>query len=242
MARISDSNPTALDFEPIDGVQPEAAATPSAATAPTDELVDAKDDFSGVPAGFSDAAHAQFPTSDGFPRYTQGDKEWGSQPLGAGTLTLAEAGCAMSSAAMAASGMDGITVTPSDADSLAKSEGAMIGNRINFDKLVLGDVHAKRVDGFTPKDIDAELAAGRPVEIAVHHHSADPDHNDHWILLTRRDPSGTYHANDPASGKSITLHVDDHGVLTSDEKGRYNHAPSDFYRFTGSAVTFSRPS
>src|SRR6185312_7638761 len=81
---------------------------------------------------FSDAAHASFPTSNGYPIYRQGDSEWANQKIGTGanSKNLHQVCCAMSSAAMAMSKLTGTTITPAMIDAFMKANGGMNGNNI----------------------------------------------------------------------------------------------------------------
>ena len=193
-------------------------------------------------------------TSNGYPLYKQGDTSWGGQQIGTHanigkdqSHTLRAKGCALSSMAMALSGITGQTVTPGELDSHMKSKGAMSGDSIGnwgaAGSVTKPPVKVTREPAgkFGPDKIDAELAKGKPVVIGVDYkegsgknrHLGHDGQTDHWILVTGKSPDGkTYYANDPATGKAMTLHREGNRLRAD--------APSHDYVSTGDATTFDR--
>ncbi|MFT3836463.1 MAG: transglycosylase SLT domain-containing protein [Myxococcaceae bacterium] len=184
-------------------------------------------------------------TTGEYPLYSQTDPKWHTNPMGTDGRshdTIGWQGCAMTSATMALDGITGQKLTPGQMnDFLRKNGGYDKSGNVNWDKLGKAynpPVGTKRQPegSFGPKQIDAELAAGRPVMVHVDYHGkakgSGPDgKGDHWILVTGKDAKGHYIANDPAGGKKITLHSDGNKLVNDSGKP---------YQTTGGAVTFSR--
>jgi hypothetical protein len=158
----------------------------------------------------------EFPkAADGTPIFKQGDGEWGKTKLGKGGATISQAGCAMSSVAMAMSKITGNLLTPKDFDSwLDKNRG--------YSKDALDWSRAGKARGleiqpqvFTQKNLDAQLDAGRPVVLGVDYKQGSKGVDDKGVTH--------YTANDPGTGKEIDL-VLSKGRLVGDGKdalGKY---------------------
>jgi len=212
---------------------PASPCTPApTCSSPKDEIVDAGPDLSSTlntdwagggwdtPAmapkaapsetTFSDAKHSEFPTSNGFPIYRQGDSEWADQKIGTGAKSknLHQVGCAMSSAAMAMSKLTGTTITPATIDAFMKANGGMNGNKIadwkKFGQLATPPVDVNRTKR-SPTDMLADLRAGKPVVFGVNYTGGTDTH--HWLLATGIAPDGGIMANDPATGNVITFEL-----------------------------------
>lgn len=194
---------------------------------------------------FSDRAHPSFDTQDGYPIYRQGDAAWKHEQLGS-RGTIGSQGCAMSSVAMAISGISGQSVTPEKMDKYMDSihgyDGASIAKWDQMGKLVDPPVKVTREHNVGAARIDAELAKGRPVVIGVDYKATGlrlPGHDgktDHWITVTGKNENGTYRANDPATGKAITLRAQADGRLVADNRAGNGMK----YVSTGDAATFDR--
>jgi LysM repeat protein len=184
-------------------------------------------------------------TGGSYPLYAQGDPRWGQDPMGTDGGKkdhIAAIGCAMTTVTMALDGITGQKMTPKEMNEfLRKNGGYDRGGSVNWEvmgKAARPPVGVKRQPegSYGPKQIDAELAAGRPVAIHVDYHGKNgakgPDgKGDHWILITGKTADGHYTANDPAGGKQITMH-EENGKLVADSGKPYVS--------TGGAVTFSR--
>lgn len=191
-----------------------------------------------------------FKNSNGYPLYAQGDAEWGAKQIGTETGrgdTMARYGCAVSSVAMAISGITGRTVTPGELDAHMKQKRAMTGNAIgnwgaagSVDGLgvqVTRQPHGK----FGADRIDQELAQGKPVVVGVDYKTG-PGNNrtrghdgktDHWLLITGKSADGkSYLANDPSTGNAITLRKEGNRLVA-------NNSDKD-YQTTGDATTFGQ--
>ncbi len=177
----------------------------------------------------------KFPTSrDGTPMYRQGDPQWGSRRLGSSS-SLAAAGCAMTATAMAVSKITGKTINPGEMDAWLDRNGGYAGNALMWGKAAqMGGLGASK-QAWNFNTINKQIDAGRPVVIGVDYKAGSnggANGTDHWITITGRGREGgknVYYANDPATGKQITL---------SQVGSRLAGGPSG-YKTTGELVTFS---
>ncbi len=199
-----------------------AAAPPAATTQP-----------SGASA--TDASGRRYATSaDGTPLFRQGDAAWGGRILGDDS-SIASAGCAMVSVAMALSKISGRTITPAQLDSHLDRNGGYVGDALVWGKAasIIGASASK--PGWSVGTINRQIDAGRPVVIGVDYKrgsNGGSNGTDHWITITGRGTANgkaVYYANDPATGQQITLSLDG-GRLVGGPKG---------YRSTGELVVFS---
>ncbi|HLL05385.1 MAG TPA: LysM peptidoglycan-binding domain-containing protein [Myxococcaceae bacterium] len=175
----------------------------------------------------------RFSTSrDGTPMYRQGDSQWGGRRLGSSS-SLAAAGCAMTATAMAISKISGKVINPGELDQHLDRNGGYSGNALIWGKAaqMAGMGAAKSAWNFNT--INKQLDVGRPVVIGVNHKpgsNGGANGTDHWITLTGRGREGgkpVYYANDPATGKQITLRQQGSQLVG----GKYNT--------TAELVTFS---
>jgi peptidoglycan hydrolase-like protein with peptidoglycan-binding domain len=177
----------------------------------------------------------QFPTSpDGTPMFRQGDAQWGSRRLGTGS-SLSASGCAMTSMAMAVSKITGKVINPGEMDQHLDTHGGYSGNALVWGKAAqMGGLGASKA-AFNFDTINKQIDAGRPVVIGV---DSKPGSNggsngtDHWIAVTGRGTQNgkpVYYANDPASGKQITLSKDGNRLTSG----------SPNYKTTGELVVLS---
>jgi len=213
----------------------EGPRTPNAPSKPADSF------GSGAPAAANgggpvrDSNGRQYPTSaDGTPMFKQGDAEWGSRTLGKSS-SLAAAGCAMTATAMAVSKITGKTINPGQMDAWLDKNGGYSGNGLIWGKAAqMGGLGASKA-GWNLDTINKQIDAGRPVVIGVDYKAGSnggSNGTDHWITITGRGKQGgkdVYFANDPATGKQITL---------SNQGGRLVGGPQG-YKSTGELVTFS---
>jgi hypothetical protein len=192
-----------------------------------------------------------FPTSsDGTPRYKQGDDEWGDRDLGDGAkkppVSVGLKGCAMTSVAMALSKLSGETITPMVLDAFLDKKNGYDGNAITWavaGKVTKQPISLEKKTNWNLDTINAELAAGRPVVMGVNYKAGSSGGDlgtDHWVCLTRREPGPPeiYFANDPASGEEIRFLRQPNGTLL--EETRYSKRPKQC-NSTGEFVTFSKP-
>lgn len=193
-----------------------------------------------------------FTSHNGYPIYAQGDKDWGSIVIASSTgKNVHQIGCAMTSVAMALSGIAGKAITPGELAEFLKSKkeqgftsyGGIYWNTAGL--VVSPPVQLTKHDNFKAADVDKELEKGRPVAIEVDYYKkvdgkqvgAHDKDGDHWFLITGRTPDKkTYQASDPAGGVLITLHRLPDGRLESDHLTRLKTP----YITVGTAVTFSR--
>ncbi|MDY7231355.1 glucosaminidase domain-containing protein [Hyalangium rubrum] len=177
----------------------------------------------------------QFPTSrDGTPIYKQGDAQWGGRTLGSSS-SLAAAGCAMTSTAMAISKITGKVINPGELDQYLDKNGGYSGNGLIWGKAAQMAGLGASKPGWSFDNINKQIDAGRPVVIGVDYKAGSnggANGTDHWITVTGRGTQNgkpVYYANDPATGKEITL-TKDGNRLTGGPQG---------YKSTGELVTFS---
>lgn len=201
---------------------PSAAST--SPTAPTHQ---------GGPATDSSGRH--YPTSaDGTPMYRQGDAAWGGRTLGS-HYSIAQAGCAMTATAMALSKISGKVITPEQLDGWLDKNGGYSGDGLNWGRAAQMAGLGASKPGWSLGTINAQLDAGRPVVIGVDYHAGSgggANGTDHWVTVTGRSTENgqtVYHANDPATGQQISLHLEG-GRLVGGERN---------YRSTGELVVFS---
>jgi predicted chitinase len=204
--------------------QPTGSSSPSAPAAST-----------GSAGPVRDSNGRQYPTSaDGTPMYRQGDPEWGSRTLGRSS-SLSAAGCAMTAMAMGVSKITGKAINPGQMDAWLDKNGGYSGNALVWGKAAqMGGLGASK-QGWNLDTINKQVDAGRPVVIGVDYKAGSnggSNGTDHWITVTGRGKEGgkdVYYANDPATGKQITLR---------NEGGRLVGGPKS-YKSTGELVTFS---
>ncbi len=177
----------------------------------------------------------KFPTSrDGTPLYKQGDSQWGSRRLGTGS-SISAAGCAMTATAMAVSKITGKTINPAEMDAYLDRNNGYSGNALKWGSAAaMGGLGASK-QAWKLDTINKQIDAGRPVVVGVDYKpgsNGGSNGTDHWITITGRGTQNgkpVYYANDPATGKEITLNVQG-SRLTGGPQG---------YKTTGELVTFS---
>jgi hypothetical protein len=141
--------------------------------------------------------------------------------LGSGDLNIAGYGCALCTLTMAATAIGTPTrhwpkelvprdLTPPKANDIIKAGGGFSGSLLNMEAAAeaLGMTYDEfgRASGLRASDvswIESNLAAGNPVAGHVDYKSSNV--GDHWILIARRRPDGTFDAIDPATGRVVTL-------------------------------------
>jgi predicted chitinase len=164
--------------------------------------------------------------------YRQGDPQWGSRRLGTSS-SLAAAGCAMTATAMAISKISGKVINPGELDRFLDANGGYVGNGLVWGKAAQMAGMGAAKAAWNTSTINKQLDVGRPVVIGVDYKAGSnggANGTDHWITLTGRGSEGgrpVYYANDPATGKQITLRQ---------EGGRLVGGK---YKTTGQLVTFS---
>ncbi|MDC0712219.1 glucosaminidase domain-containing protein [Stigmatella sp. ncwal1] len=214
--------PDGFDAAPAAQTTRAATSTPTATTA-------------GAAGPVRDSNGREFPTSrDGTPLFKQGDAEWGKRTLGTSS-SVGAAGCAMTATAMAVSKISGKTINPGQMDAWLDKNGGYSGNGLNWDKAAqMGGLHASSA-AWNLDTINKQVDAGRPVVVGVDYKAGSnggANGTDHWIAITGRGQEGgkpVYYANDPATGKQITLSQDGN-TLKGGPQG---------YKTTGQLRTFS---
>lgn len=180
--------------------------------------------------------------SNGAPVFKQGDARWGATKLGADT-TIARSGCAMTSTAMAMSAITNDPITPDVLNSWLKSNHGFAGDALDWSRVGKARGLEVRREVLTLKNIDANLDAGKPVVLGVDYKAGSnggANGTDHWICITGKtiDDQGkvSYSANDPGTGKVVTLRPNPKGGLVGDGKDALG-----VYRSTGELRVFLSP-
>ncbi|MBS1148708.1 MAG: uncharacterized protein H6Q89_406 [Myxococcaceae bacterium] len=137
--------------------------------------------------------------------------------------TIAQAGCAMTSVAMAISKISDQPLTPRELDAHLDKHKGYSGDALDWDKA--GAARGLKVnrEKWSLDTIDAQLDAGKPVVVGVDYKQGSnggPAGTDHWICVTRKDVDEQdkpfYWASDPGTGKEIKLYPDAKGRLQCD--------------------------
>jgi|GEM_PF-6454047 len=204
----------------------------------------------GAGAAFLRTNGAPFSTSsDGTPQYKQGDLEaggnWGSRFLGNEAATIQSRGCAMTSVAMALSKLSGETITPAVLDAFLDAQAGYVGNALKWGvtgKVTEQPFSVTKTTTWNLDTINAELAAGRPVVLAVGYKEGSSGGNlgtDHWVCLTRRQegPPELYFANDPANGQEIRFLRQPDGTLLEETQAQ---SRTGRCKSSGEFVTFRK--
>lgn len=186
-------------------------------------------------SGAVDANGRRYATSaDGTPIFRQGDAAWGARILGDDS-SIASAGCAMTSVAMALSKISGRTITPAQLDAYLDKNGGYAGDGLIWGQAASMIGAGASKPGWSLSAINGQIDAGRPVVIGVDYKAGSnggSNGTDHWITITGRGTVNgrpVYYANDPATGQQITLRQ---------EGNRLVGGPKN-YRSTGELVVFS---
>lgn len=143
---------------------------------------------SSVQLGTVTDGRTQDNLDDRTPHFSQGDPTYGDStiPAWGSTKSIAEAGCLITCKAMAISAYqngDGQPmVSPGDLEGTSNSDSVTVGDRTFVENRVAFDTAA----------IDRALEQGLPVAIRV-----DGPNNEHWVLITGKNPDGSYTARDP---------------------------------------------
>jgi len=179
------------------------------------------------------SGHAASP--DGTPLYRQGDAAWGQTVLGH-SRTISQAGCAMTSVAMAISKISGRSIDPAQLDRYLDQHHGYSGDALKWDTAAqAAGLHGGK-QAWSLQAVNRQLDAGRPVVVGVDYRtggSGGSNGTDHWIAITARGQENgrpVYYANDPATGKQIKLYENNGQLKQQDGKG---------YRTTGELVVFT---
>lgn len=123
--------------------------------------------------------------------YNQRDAQWGNNPLGSSTLSVAEYGCLVSSSAMIATHY-GKTLNPGD---IAANSAAFFSPDSStaylWDDITVNGIRIVRTSvSVSTASIDSELSAGRPVIVGLY---AGPAH----FVVLKSGSNGNYVMDDP---------------------------------------------
>lgn len=151
----------------------------------------------------------------GLPNYSQADSRWGGDRYFTGTGTMANSGCTVTAAAIAASWATGKTVTPKEAN---QHYGATLGKFESRDLSPSGNTkfgNTFRAIGKNSTQADAlldrvrdSIKSGHPVVLGISGSVRTPDGKTwsrHTVVATGVDKNGQILVNDPATGKTQPL-------------------------------------
>jgi hypothetical protein len=177
------------------------------------------DHAGGAPRAGEPGAEGPRRAPDGTPLFRQGDPAWREERLGidAEGPTLAHAGCAVTACAMALSRLSGHVVTPDALLRHLRGNGGFQGALVDWSRAGTAAGGETRVAPatFDRATVDRELNAGRPVLLRVLH-DVQGVPRQHWICLTGRDArSGSYSANDPATGRTTAMVSSGAGLVSA---------------------------
>jgi peptidoglycan hydrolase-like protein with peptidoglycan-binding domain len=140
--------------------------------------------------------------------------------------TMSGQGCVLTAFAMVASKLKGEVQDPVALNDAFREQGAF---ERGSGRLKVGDAAQSlglKADSVKIHDpgalsaLDASLRSGEPVMVRVDY-KGDAD-GDHTIVLTRRNPDGSYSGIDPAGGGSVTMRADVNGNLVGDGWRHYS--------------------
>jgi peptidoglycan hydrolase-like protein with peptidoglycan-binding domain len=168
------------------------------------------------------------------PSWRQGDFK---VPLGHSDKTIATHGCMLTSFSMIVAQMTGRGDLPPDQmNDYMRTHNGFIGANLNITPGAksLG-LKTERFNCFGENTgtgsqsigadamrarLDASLAAGKPVMLGVDYadgaSAKEVDGNqkpNHWVVITGKNPDGSYTVKDPATGKDLVMNVDEQGRL-----------------------------
>jgi hypothetical protein len=227
--------------QPIGGRSPVAPATPSTPSTPGQPTQPTQPGPAGPTSwqpqargttttpgaadAFQPAARTFSTSADGTPLFKQSDADWGTRRLG-NSATISEAGCAMTSSAMAMSKISGEVITPAALDAWLDKNHGYAGDSLDWSRLGAFKKLLPELKNYSLANINASLDAGRPVVLGVDYKAGSgggSNGTDHWVCVTSRtvapDGSVSYQANDPGTGNTITLRPDRAGRLIGDGVG-----------------------
>jgi len=132
----------------------------------------------------------------GWTLYKQCDARWGSQRLGTCSLTICQAGCAMSSVAMMLS-TKGVNINPEGFNNWLKGNGGYVsGCDIAWAKADnFGKTKFQGVETASEAAICSGVSAGHGV-------IANVNGGEHWVLITGCRGGGVFSVNDPGFNKA----------------------------------------
>lgn len=151
----------------------------------------------------------------GLPNYSQADPRWGGDRYFTGSGTMANSGCTVTAAAIAASWATGKTVTPKEANQnygatlgkfesqdLSPNGGTKFGN--TFNAISKNSTQA----GALLDRVRTSVKSAHPVVLGISGNVRTPDGKTwsrHTVVATGVDKNGQILVNDPATGKTQPL-------------------------------------
>lgn len=159
--------------------------------------------------------------------------------LGNGGRTIRQAGCFLTSLAMASSRITGDTsLNPATANSRVRAAGGFSGSNLNAPRAA--EALGMRMTGRSAvtggnqqrmmRELDRNLDAGRPVVVGVDYKggaSSGVSSADHFLTITGRNADGSYTAIDPAGGRELTFRRGEDGYLRARTASGKNYRVSE---------------
>jgi len=143
--------------------------------------------------------------------YKQCDSKWANDKLGTGSLTICQAGCAMSSYAMALNTLNetlsGTVINPGTLNTwLIKNGGYVDGNLLvwaSADRLgkMKFNHYYTGYKSLSPSDLQSHVEKGDPVVVNVRDGS-------HWVLVIGYQNSTQFYVNDPGFSNTYYMYSD----------------------------------
>jgi len=136
------------------------------------------------------------------------------------TATLSGQGCVLTSLAMVASKLKGEPQDPVALNDTLRDAGAFVDGtgmlNVGTAAGALGlEAHAVAIgDPGALSGLDGALRRGEPVMVRVDYKGGPG--GDHTVVLTHRNPDGSYGGIDPAGGRAVLMRPDAHGNLIGD--------------------------
>jgi hypothetical protein len=117
---------------------------------------------------------------------------------------------------MALSKLTGVDRDPAQLNVELRDKGAFEGGDLRLDKAaeIEGVQVTRPIEFWEPgaiQELDRAIDAGEPVLLRVDH--TGDDTGDHTVLITGRNPDGSYRGIDPAGGYQLTMVKDSGGNL-----------------------------
>jgi peptidoglycan hydrolase CwlO-like protein len=141
--------------------------------------------------------------------YSQRDVQWGNMSLGSSGISVATAGCLVTSVAMVITHYKGQVINPGDIANNSVFDGADIKTNIVVNGITVNRSRGVSC-GTSSSCLDSELADGRPVIVKINAPSISGDH--FLVILEKKD--GKYIMHDPLIPNGHDLSFTDYHSLS----------------------------
>lgn len=148
-----------------------------------------------------------------YPIWSQRDPRWKDTKLGFGNTTIGQYGCLVTSVAMMVSHAYIKDYTPADVNERLKEVDGFVGSNKNlmvFSKVVEAYPEFLKMAGLHrypyPQSADVSLIGEADYAIVqVDMQVADPDLDEHWVIVVDREDDGDLVIHDPWTGKRTSM-------------------------------------